>query len=95
MMEKAVNSETMLICSSLALAVILAFVEAAEMSSRFLARDCILCLDRRGMRSVDTPEFTHPILTDRLRRDMSAVFDIILKLVAPKPRAEVSLVCVR
>jgi hypothetical protein len=67
----------------------------SEMWSRFLARDCILCLDRKGMRLVDTPEFTHPILADRLRRDMSAVFDIILKLVAPKPRADISLVCVR
>ncbi len=54
-MEKAVNSETMLVCSSLALAVMLELVEAAEMCSRFLARDCISSLSRKGMSLVGTP----------------------------------------
>ena len=94
-MEKAVNSETTLSCSSLAFAVMFVFVELAEMWSRFLAKDCISCLDRTGMHLVGTPDFAHPILVNRSRRDMSAVFDIILRVVAPKLRADISLVCVR
>ena len=96
-MVKAVYSETMPIFSSLALSVIFALDEVWGIESRLFARDCISGLDRKGICLVGMLEFPlpHPILVDRLKREISDVLDIIRRCVAFKPRADISFLCIR